>query len=331
MNKITLMPQVVVYQDVFTNDELNLLLNQIHESQKDMPEVDHLNPEESAYWDNHGPQPQPRGDNSLIYTWTQWYTFGMKSAWGWPVDLVRDKKEHLIGSKILRKSIEKVHADYLNDWRYNGRWTYDIDHWDISAPEDEDANVMTLSHLEILQHRLNLESNYTIGVHTDWHDQRKEEPGPKQILTYTIYLNDDYEGGEVDFVDENTNELFVYKPKKGDITVFPAGRPFWHGARAVKSKPDKIFIRGFAIHRFPGSKRWNIGIKSHGAKKWIDLENERIKNIVDAGEVGRQIVYKNEKINKGAKNPPLFIESEYYIDGRVVKEYRKEDYKNVKR
>lgn len=44
------------------------------------------------------------------------------------------------------------------------------------------------------------------------------------------YLNDDFEGGELNFPLLN----FKYYPMTGDIIVFPSGAPFTHEARPVK-------------------------------------------------------------------------------------------------
>jgi hypothetical protein len=311
------MPQVTVYRDILSDDQIELLLNEIRISQKNYQEMEKTDPSLSTYYDFHGPQPQNRDDGTLIMTWTPWYTYGLRSVWSNPYD-IKNKKEHISGYNIIKNAIAEAHFDYLSDYKDSGRWTYDIKEWDILAPEDEEGNNMPLSTFEILQHRLNLDQDYTIGVHTDWHNHRLDEPGPKQILTYTIYLNDDYEGGEIDFVDEENNKLIVYKPKKGDITIFPSGQPYWHGARAVKSEPSKIFIRTFGIYRHPGSKEWNTGLKLHGIKNWIDKENERVKDFADKGNVGRQIVFEGESPNIGNNLLPLYIKSEEYIDGRGV-------------
>lgn len=318
MNKINIMPQVTVYRDVLSEKDIQLLLKEIYESQDQIIDAHKTTPEESAYLDHHGLQPQKRNDNTLIYTWTPWYTFGIRSVWSDPHDVRKSKKEHVDGFMLIKNAIKKVHDDYLNDWKDNGKWTYKINDWDIDAEEKPDASNMILSTFELLQHKLNLEEDYNIQVHTDWHNHRSEEPGPKQIITYTIYLNDDYEGGEVDFVDEENKKVFVYKPKRGDITVFPSGRPFWHGARSVKSDPNKIFIRTFSIFRYPGSQEWVYGASSHGIAKWMDMENEKIKAIIDGGEVGRQLVYKGEEMNLSKVVLPIYVDSEVYIDGRNI-------------
>lgn len=317
MNKIKIMPQVTVYKDMLSESQIDFLMKEILESQKEIQEIEKTAPEMSAYFDLHGTQPKDREDQTLIYTWTPWYTFGLRSIWSDPRDS-RNKKEHVEGYNIIKNIIADVHDDYMNDYKENGRWTYDISDWDIMAPENEDHTNMPLSTFEILQHRLNKEEDYTIGVHTDWHDHRKDEPGPKQILTYTIYLNDEYEGGEIDFVDEETDHVIAYKPKKGDVTVFPSGKPYWHGARAVKSDPSKIFIRTFAIYRSPGSKEWNNGIKVNGVTQWVAMQNEIIKDYIDKGNVGRQLVFPGQEPKEDANLVPLYVKKETYIDGRTI-------------
>jgi hypothetical protein len=317
MDKLTIMPQVTVYRNLIPDEDLDFLVEQIRDSQKDYVEMDKTDPALSTYFDFHGPQPQERQDGTLISTWTPWYTYGLRSIWGSPESL-EDKPEHVRGHKIILDAISKSHFDYIEDWKDNGRWTYDIQRWDPFSGEDEEANNMALSTLEILQHRLNLEEDYTIGVHTDWHDHRKDEPGPKQILTYTVYLNDDYEGGEIDFVDEENDHLIVYKPKRGDVTVFPAGKPYWHGARAVKSDPNKIFIRTFSVYRNPVSAEWIRGLKLYGVQPWIKIQNDKVKEYADTGNVGRQIVLEGGSPSLDTNLLPLYIKKETYIDGRTL-------------
>lgn len=66
------------------------------------------------------------------------------------------------------------------------------------------------------------------GVHQDNH------AGAEMVqLTTVVYLNDDYEGGEIYFPDF---DLFI-KPKKGQAIIFPAftkNNPYEHGVNPIK-------------------------------------------------------------------------------------------------
>jgi hypothetical protein len=68
--------------------------------------------------------------------------------------------------------------------------------------------------------------NFT-AFHSDYFNQDMDTPGYKLIFTVMLYLNDDYEGGEICFWDGE--KIIGYKPKAGDIVVFPSCEPFYHG------------------------------------------------------------------------------------------------------
>jgi len=315
MDKIEILPQITVYKNLISDKDLDLIFAEISKSQEDMISHDSLDPLESVLNDYHGEEPRDKKDGSLIRTWESWYTYGIKSVWGSIKD-IGDQSPQAMGYLILQDAIGKAHFDYIEKWKDAGDWTYDIPKWDIFERETDNLDNMCLSSFEILQHKLNLEKDYTIGVHTDWHDHRKDEPGPKQILTYTIYINDDYEGGEIDFVDEATGNLIVYKPKRGDVTVFPSGRPYWHGARAVTGGSNKVFIRTFGLYRSSGTKEWNNGLKNHGLALWLRMTNDKVKDFEDAGNVGRQLIFEGGAPNDSDPSVPIYIKSETYIDGR---------------
>ena len=314
MNKIKIMDQVTVYQDVFSDNQIDLILNEINKSDDGFDLINYsfneIDPDQSSYLDKHGPQPKERNDGSIIQSWAPWYTYGARSIWGYPKssEITNDQDK---GFHFLKDAILKVHYDYIDEYGNDGVWTYPIENWNIGETEDDS---IVLSNIEILKHRQNKEYKYTIGVHTDWHNHRFDEPGPKQVLTYTIYINDDYEGGEIDFIDENNKHLIVYKPKRGDITVFPSGRPYWHGARAATSKNNKIFIRTFVIYRHPMTQKWSDGLRVYGPTKFLEIENERLK---DSGSVGRQAVKEGDSPDRSNPNPPIFYNKETYIDGRI--------------
>jgi hypothetical protein len=323
MNKIKIMDQINIYRNVFSEYQLNLLLNEIKKSETLVNEIKITKPEDSAFFDYHGDFPQKKEDGSCINTWVPWYTYGTKSFWSPPKKQNKNKKLNNlqeIGFYLVSDALHKIHNDYVNEYKNTGTWTYNIEDWSLHTSEKS----MELSQFEILKHKKNINSEYTIDVHTDWHSNREEQPGPKQIFTYTIYLNDDYEGGEIDFVDEKNKHLISYKPKKGDITVFPSGRPFWHAARGVKSDESKYLIRTFSMFHNPVNQAWIDGLKKHGPTLWMEMELEKNINFAKEGKVTRKIFFEGQdiKINKDIKinedDLAIFIKKQTYIDGRKI-------------
>jgi hypothetical protein len=73
-----------------------------------------------------------------------------------------------------------------------------------------------------------------MGPHVDWNEQNSD-------ITYTIvvYLNDDYEGGELYFVDPDID--LKIKPKKGSIVMFPSVLPYLHQSCEI-TKGRKMLI-----------------------------------------------------------------------------------------
>ena len=117
---------------------------------------------------------------------------------------------------------------------------------------------------------------------------------------------------------KKNKHLIIYKPKKGDITVFPSGRPFWHGARAVTSDESKYFLRTFSLFKNPINQRWKDGIEEQGPTVFMQRERERSKKFVEDGTVMRQVVFEGENPNISLNTLPIFINEETYIDGRKI-------------
>lgn len=105
----------------------------------------------------------------------------------------------------------------------------------------------------------------TLPFHTDFHQPDEFKPGPKAEYTVTIYLNDDYVGGEIDYriFNGKNNDLNIvdgelvprdpdygevpalqYRPQPGDIIIFPSRPPYYHGVRKV-TEGTKRFVRMF--------------------------------------------------------------------------------------
>lgn len=61
------------------------------------------------------------------------------------------------------------------------------------------------------------------GYHI-WHAEAGNRECSNRILTWTVYLNDDFEAGETEFL----YQQYRYKPKKGDCIIFPAAFTHTH-------------------------------------------------------------------------------------------------------
>ena len=104
-----------------------------------------------------------------------------------------------------------------------------------------------------------------------WH----QDPGAESNInaSFSLYLNDDFEGGEISFVMSpyedvrsapspsldydialaNNEIAFGVKPKAGSIIIFPSSAPYYHTAHIVKTG-FKYMVPGHWIHN---DMSWN--------------------------------------------------------------------------
>lgn len=74
-----------------------------------------------------------------------------------------------------------------------------------------------------------------LGIH---HDQQHTD---KFIKAFVVYINDNYEGGELFFPDLDVE----IKPKSGSMITFPADSNYMHGTKIVSSGSDRFVMAFF--------------------------------------------------------------------------------------
>jgi hypothetical protein len=116
--------------------------------------------------------------------------------------------------------------------------------------------------------------------HSDYEREKGNSPGYKFVITCTIYFNDDYEGGEIDFA--MGDKLVKYKPEAGDLLVFPSGHPdyltedgmpYLHGVMPSYNK-NKFLSRMYWQKYQSGTDEWYKKEKEFGKEVWASMQPE---------------------------------------------------------
>lgn len=194
--------------------------------------------------------------------WTKWADYGTytqcKSNEQWP----KEKEEMFILEKELFDEVAKC---------YDRAVSHYFKHTGIKIPEG--ARYSGQSWCKYFNQIDMLKNKMTMQYHTDFIISQKDMPGEKFHTTCTFYINDNYNGGDIEFYVDG--KFINHKPKAGDMLVFPSGEPYYHG---VKTIPDgnKFFIRNFVMFDYDGSKEWLANQKKHGAYRWSKIELERV-------------------------------------------------------
>ena len=120
-----------------------------------------------------------------------------------------------------------------------------------------------------------------MNYHTDFQEERREDPGLKFGTTCLFYLNDDYDEGGINLIelsdDKETliNHIF-YKPEAGDLIMFPSGHPFYHSPMIAKNG-SKALIRAYWRYEYPGSEAWHAEKNQNTEEAWKEILRERHK------------------------------------------------------
>lgn len=123
-------------------------------------------------------------------------------------------------------------------------------------------------------------TQYRMTYHSDYIREQAEAPGYKFAITCTMYFNDDYEGGEIDFA--IGKKLVKYKPEAGDVLVFPSGHPdyltedgipYLHGVMPAYGS-HKFLARMYWQKYQPATPQWYEREKEFGKERWADMQKD---------------------------------------------------------
>ena len=239
MQSKELYPKVMVFENALENPQE--FLNQMMNSE-------HVKPWEPWY---------DLGNQTFFteYPWIRTETFPTKEQW----------TERFGG-------IQNPLATQISDLFYQCTKEY-VDKYEVSIPNWSHSAPYLLTH-KAKERNKSLAMQY----HTDFIMSQTNNPGYKHWLTCLVYVNDDYEGGEIAFkVFKNDEDYdhFVYKPKAGDILLCPAHPPYYHGVHRTKTN-YKAFIRLFWGYDYEGSPEWLANQQKYGKEEWDKMEKERL-------------------------------------------------------
>ena len=147
-------------------------------------------------------------------------------------NLINAGLDEYINYWITEKNVDMYKTTNPEHWKtvfppFVKNWNYRSNLVDLVEDFESCETVMTASGnpgwissgIDILKHKENTSDKFAIGYHIDT-DGSFDTPGPKTVLTATIYINDDYEGGGVSYLNEFDGTIVNYKPSAGDLVIF---------------------------------------------------------------------------------------------------------------
>ena len=238
-----------------------------------------------------------KSDDRLFGPWKEWSIFGdylnpiipgfsMSEKYGNLKDIKTTTETQENQKNFAVEMMENFHLvteDYIK------RHNIDIDLNETSV--DESGNIVptwrwtggTIGKYHIST------KDYPIGMryHSDYIREQGHSPGYKFVVTCTIYFNDNYEGGEVDFV--MGDKLVKYKPEAGDLLVFPSGHPdyltedgmpYLHAVMPSYNN-NKFLSRMYWQKYQKGTDEWYEKETEFGKEVWASMQPQLEKEFRD--------------------------------------------------
>lgn len=200
----------------------------------------------------------------FLKPWTQWAQFGTYTQIKWGEELNdAEAGEMFNDEKEFHEELKIAYDKAASHYRA---------HTGLEFPED--ARYSGNSYCKYFDEIDTLSNNMTMQYHTDYIISQRDMPGDKFHTTMTFYINDDYDGGDLEFYIDNN--IINHKPKAGDLVVFPSTDPYYHGVKKIYNG-NKYFVRNFVMTNYAGSDEWLEKQRSIGAYRWAKMEWARIE------------------------------------------------------
>ena len=203
-------------------------------------------------------------DNNFYGKWTPWYTFGHMAL------INEGNGEPEIANferGCYRRATAAIHAAMIHYQKVNGI---------VDPNTGNELPILTspgpCSYKENSSDHDKIDPK-AMSFHVDFIPETVDFPGEKFMITSCTYPNDDYEGGEIEFWADG--KAIRYKPKAGEILVFPSGnplfpgdgRPYFHSV-CPTGQGEKWLFRSFGKYVDPVTPEWEAGVEKYGEEAW---------------------------------------------------------------
>lgn len=235
--------------------------------------------------------------DAILSPWTKWYNFGeyinpifkdhpntMSFDYIKAIETKTEKEEQQKSLIIelfenfylaTQDYITKNNVEFKKDQMITNHYGESVKSWTVNGPS-------------IVRYRTDIDKPVAMSYHSDYIRESKGSPGYKFGITALTYFNDDYEGGEIDFVIDD--EAYMYKPEKGDYLIFPSGHPdiltkegqvYFHGvmpARGGKKYLSRMYWMKYEI----GDDEWFKNEEKFGKDVWEKMQEDIMQKFRDA-------------------------------------------------
>jgi hypothetical protein len=183
--------------------------------------------------------------DAIFSPWTQWSQFGeyMNPLFkDYPhtmsIEEIRNietKNEKEESQKnVVLEVFENFHLA-TKDYILRNNVKFDKDKILVNK-DGESFNEWTTNGPAIARYRTDMQDPLAMAYHSDFIREPIVSPGYKFGITALTYFNDDYQGGEIDFIVDG--EAYMYKPQAGDYLIFPSGHP------DILTKEGQVYLHG---------------------------------------------------------------------------------------
>ena len=235
-------------------------------------------------------------EDGLFSPWTQWSHFGEYLN---PIFLDYSNSLSVESIEQIQTTTEKQESQrlvmlelfknfYLATEDYARRNGVDLDkEKTILANDGTTMNEWKMTGPSIVRYRTDIDDPIAMTYHSDYIREPIMSPGYKFAITALAYFNDEYEGGDIDFI--ANGEAYMYKPEAGDFLVFPSGHPeilrdgdnvYIHGVMPPVGT-NKYLSRMYWMKYSIGDPEWFKKQEEFGKDVWAEMQSDIMQKFRD--------------------------------------------------